>query len=203
MIQTASSLHVAPPIPGGLFPVAASLADADSIFEKGVPVFVEAIRHTERFRVVDPALVQAASTYRRFPVLHGREASLAQLGPGWRAVQPGDGTLIADLLSEVKADAALLTSWRFDLQNQAVVGDLTESTATPRVTLRVWVVDRNGHLIADLDEEVDGDDVVPLHSTGYDKERVPPTYLTPIEACAVRLVAQLSNARAAARGGER
>ncbi len=184
--------QIDPPLPSD-----PSLATSERIFATGIPEFLDALRRTERFRVVDPATVLAAEAYRAFPFLSGTNASQAQLAEHWRLVQPQDGEKIAALLREIDADAALITFWRFTLDYE--LRGVGVESASPRAHLRAWLVDRSGTVVADDEIDVRSDQRIALHQQRYDGRSLPPLYTDPIETCAVRLVADLSNARAQGR----
>ncbi len=175
-------------------PTASSAAD---IFAIGVPAFLDAMKRAERFRIVDTRKVLEASAYEAFPVLTGARASAAQLAGGWRFVEPDDGEKIAKLLQEIDADAALLTYWSFSLDSNT--RSIGIETASPHTRLRAWLVDRNGKIVADDEIEVRSDEVISIYGSSYDGRVLTPMFVDPIEVCAVRLVADLSNERTKAR----
>lgn len=183
---------VAPPMPSE-----PTLATSERIFVHGIPAFVEALRQGERFQVIDPQAVLGAEAYNDFPRLSGINAGAAQLAEGWRLVTPDDGKKIGRLLAELDADAALLTYWRFSLEPHTE--GIGVDTAYPRVHMRAWLVDREGKVIADDELNVRADELIAVHNARYDGRALVSMYNDAIETCAVRLVADLSNARADAR----
>ena len=175
-------------------------ATAEMIFTGGVPAFLEALKGTERFKVVDPSRVLAAKSYAAFPsAFAGLNSSGVQLAFGWRYVRPEDAEKIRNLLEEVDADAALLTYWRFSLDNRTR-GDVGVQSATTRAHLRAWLVDRDGQIVADDEIDVPSDESLPMQSGHYDARFATPLFDDAITTCAVRMVADFANARAKARG---
>lgn len=183
---------VAPPLPND-----PTLTTAASIFKMGVPAFYEALRDGDRFEIVDSATILAASSYDAFPRLSGVNAGTAQLADGWRFVAPEDGRKIARLLDEVHADAALITYWRFTLESHT--RGMGVDTAFPRAYMRAWLVDRDGTVIADDAFDVQADQLIAVYNQRYDGRVLAGLFSDPIETCAVRLIADLSNARTDAR----
>lgn len=182
-------------------PTDPSISGAADIFEQGIPAFIGALKRTERFTIVPAERVLEADAYERFPKLAGTNAGGAQLPEGeWRFVEPTDGEPIAAVLDEVGADAALITYWRFSLDHNTR-GGIGVDTATPRVRLRAWLVDREGKVIADDEIEVLSDQIIGIVRGRYDGRVLTPLFTDSIETAAVRLIADLSNARA--RGRER
>lgn len=178
-----------------------SISGAAAIFQQGIPAFVGALERTERFTIVPPERVLEADAYGRFPKLVGTNAGNAQLAAGgWRFVEPTDGEPITALLEELGADAALITYWFFSLDHNTR-GGIGVDTATPRVRLRAWLVDRDGKVIADDEIEVLSDQIIGIVRGRYDGRALTPLFTDSIETAAVRLIADLSNARA--RGQER
>ena len=175
-----------------------TLATAERIFALGVPAFFDALTQTERFEIVPSEKVLAAESYGKFPRLSGVNAGTAQLASGgWRLVTPDDGEKIAALLEEIDADAALITYWRFTLDpNMQGIG---VDTAFPHAHMRAWLIGRDGKVIADDEFDVQADSLVGIHNQRYDGRSAAGMFSDPIETCAVRLVADLSNARSDAR----
>ena len=138
-----------------------------------------------------------AVAYAAFPKLSGVNAGTASLAEGWRLVTPEDGVKIAALLDELGADAALLTYWRFSLDPHTQ--GLGVDTAFPRTYMRAWLVDRTGKVIAEDEFDVQADQLIAVFGDRYDARVLAGLYSDPIETCAVRLVADLSNARTDAR----
>lgn len=196
---------VRPPVRlGGVapqLPTEPTMATSERIFEHGIPAFVQALRSGDRFEVVDPQEVLAADAYRDFPRLSGVNAGAAQLAEGWRLVTPEDGKKIGRLLEEVDADAALLTYWRFSLEPHTE--GIGVDTAYPRTHMRAWLVDREGKVIADDEFDVRADGLIAVYNQRYDGRALASMYNDAIETCAVRLVADLSNARTDARADAR
>lgn len=187
------------PTTGGLdaSPSDPTMSTAEQVFALGIPAFMDAMQRTERFAFVDNETVLAATAYREFPVLTGSNAGNAQLAAGWRYVTPQDEEKIAALLAEIDADAALITYWRFslDTQTRGPGGEI----ATPRAHMRAWLIGRDGKIVADDEFDVVSDEIIAVYSQRYDGRVLPPLYLDPIEIIAVRLMADLSNARSKAR----
>lgn len=178
-------------------PTDPTMSTAEQVFALGIPVFMDALQRTERFVFIENEVVLAAESYLAFPVLTGANANTAQLAAGWRYVTPQDDEKIAALLKEIDADAALITYWRFslDTHTRGPGGEI----ATPRAHMRAWLVGRDGKIVADDELDVTSDEIIAVYSQRYDGRVLPPLFLDPIETIAVRLVADLSNARAKAR----
>ena len=188
-------LHVgdiAPPLP-----VDPSLTTATNIFRHGVPAFVDAMKGADRFQIIDPQVVLDAKAYAKFPKLSGVNAGTASLAEGWRLVTPEDGKKVAALLDELGADAALLTYWRFTLEPHTE--GIGVDTAFPRTYMRAWLIDRTGKVIVDDEFDVRADQMIAVYGQRYDAHALAGLYADPIETCAIRLVADLSNARNDAR----
>lgn len=183
---------VAPPLP-----VDPSLTTATNIFRQGVPAFVEAMKSADRFVIIDPQAVLDAKAYEKFPKLSGVNAGTASLAEGWRLVTPEDGKKVAALLDELGADAALLTYWRFTLEPHTE--GIGVDTAFPRTYMRAWLIDRTGKVIADDEFDVRADQMIAVYGQRYDAGALAGLFADPIETCAIRLVADLSNARSDAR----
>lgn len=183
---------VAPPLP-----VDPALTTAVNIFRHGVPAFFDAMKGADRFHIVDPADVLGAKAYAEFPTLSGVNAGTAALAEGWRLVTPEDGKKVAALLDEIDADAALLTYWRFTLDSHTE--GIGVDTAFPRIYMRAWLIDRTGKVIADDEFDVRADQLIAVYGQRYDAHALAGLFADPIETCAVRLVADLSNARTDAR----
>ena len=192
---------VRPPVRNGQIPpplpLDPSLTTSASIFHTGVPAFIDAMKRADRFEIVDASTVLAARAYAEFPKLSGVNAGTAQLAEGWRLVTPEDGKKVAALLDEIGADAALLTYWRFSLEPHTE--GIGVDTAYPRTYMRAWLIDRTGKVIADDSFDVQADEMIAVYSQRYDARVLSGLFADPIETCAVRLVADLSNARADAR----
>lgn len=184
--------EAAPPLP-----MDPSLTTAVSIFREGIPAFFGAMKAGDRFEIVDSSRVLGAASYRAFPKLSGVSAGTASLADGWRLVTPEDGKKIAALLDELGADAALLTYWRFSLETHTE--GLGVDTAFPRTYMRAWLVDRTGKVIAEDEFDVRADELIAVYGQRYDARQLAGLFSDPIETCAVRLVADLSNARTDAR----
>lgn len=181
-------------------PSAPTDATAALVFQSGVKTFLSAVRGTGRFHFFLPDVVLSAKTYAAFPELTGANANGAQLAEGgWRYVSPEDGEKIANLLEEVDADAALLTYWHFSL-DAAATGSVGIETATPRVRLRAWVIDRDGKVVFDDEVEATTNETIALHDGRYEARDAGVLFDEPITTCAVRMVVDMSNARAKAEG---
>lgn len=178
-------------------PLDPSLTTAASIFRHGVPAFIEAMSRADRFRIIEASTVLGAESYKEFPKLSGVNAGTAELAEGWRLVTPEDGKKVAALLDEIGADAALLTYWRFTLESHTEGTGV--DTAYPRAYMRAWLIDRNGKVIADDEFDVRADEIIAVYGQRYDARVLAGLFSDPIETCAVRLVADLSNARSDAR----
>lgn len=192
---------VRPPVRMGAapppLPLDPSLTTATSIFRHGVPAFIDAMNRADRFRIIDASKVLGARSYGAFPKLSGVNAGTAELAEGWRLVTPDDGKKVAALLDEIGADAALLTYWRFTLESHTEGTGV--DTAYPRAYMRAWLIDRNGKVIADDEFDVRADEIIAVYGQRYDARVLAGLFSDPIETCAVRLVADLSNARSDAR----
>ena len=192
---------VRPPVRNGEsappLPMDPSLTTATSIFRSGVPAFFDAMTEADRFEIVPQVTVLAAEAYAAFPKLSGVNAGTASLAEGWRLVTPEDGKKIAALLDELGADAALLTYWRFTLDSHTQ--GIGVDTAFPRIYMRAWLIDRTGKVIAEDEFDVRADNMIAIYGQRYDARVLAGLYSDPIETCAVRLVADLSNARTDAR----
>lgn len=189
------------PASGGELPNEPTDATSEMIFESGVPAFFAAVRGADRFKLASAAQVLGSKSYAAFPTaLSGTNANGAQLARGWRYVTPEDGVKIGNLLEEIDADAALITYWRFTLDS-AIRGDVGAiSTATTRAHVRVWLVDRDGKVVADDELDAPSDDAIGLHNGHYDARSTTPLFDDAITTCAIRMIADFSNARSKARG---
>ena len=172
---------------------------AQMIFTPGIPAFLQAVRSAERFKVTDPERVVSSKSYAAFPTsFNGVNPNTVQLARGWRYARPEDAEKIRNLLEEVDADAALVTYWKFSLDKRSQDAGL--ETATTRAHLRAWLIDRDGKVIADDEIDVPTDEALPIHNGHYDAPSATPLFEDAITTCAVRMVADFSNARSKARG---
>lgn len=175
-------------------------ATGAQVLAQGIPVFMDSMRGTERFQLLSNEQVLGAKSYGQFPFLTATNASGAQLpAGGWRYVTPDDGEKVANLLEEVDADGGLITWWSFTF-DPMMNGDIGIALATSHVRLRAWLISRDGRKIFDDEIDVPSDESIPIYNGRYDAGAAPRLFLSPMNTAAIRLTADLSNARAKARG---